>query len=111
MRGSLFFDNTLWIESCQNIRSLYFFKQDIFKKDFVVMNQNARKIVKTKVEKDFYKLLNNRNIGNDCRNNIGNCNMELLYDGLNEVSYIKKFTNVMHDNRFREFFTVDLLKK
>ena len=32
------------------------FKQDIFKTDFVVMNQNARKIAKTKVEKDFYKL-------------------------------------------------------
>ena len=38
------------------------------------MNQNARKIAKTKVEEDFYKLLNNSNFGNDCRNNIGNCN-------------------------------------
>ena len=39
----------------------YSFKQDTFKKDFVVMNQNARKIAKTKVEKDFHKLLNNSN--------------------------------------------------
>ena len=31
----------------------YTFKQDTFKRDFVVMNQNARKIAKTKVEKDF----------------------------------------------------------
>ena len=46
----------------------YKFKQDTFKKDFVVMNQNARKTAKTKVEKDFYKLLNNSNFGNDCRN-------------------------------------------
>ena len=37
------------------------------------MNQNSRKASKTKVEKDFYKLLNNSNFGNDCRNNIGNC--------------------------------------
>ena len=49
------------------------FKQNTFKRDFAVMNQNARKIAKTKVEKDFYKLLNNTNFGNDCRNNIGNC--------------------------------------
>ena len=32
----------------------YTFKQARFKRDFVVMNQNSRKISKTKVEKDFY---------------------------------------------------------
>ena len=42
------------------------YKQDAFKKDFVVTNQNNRKTAKTKVEKDFYKLLNNSNFGNDC---------------------------------------------
>ena len=72
----------------------YTFKQDTFKKDFVVMNQNARKTAKTKVEKDFYKLLNNSNFGNDCRNNLGNCKLELLFDSLEEISYIKKFTNL-----------------
>ena len=40
----------------------YTFKQDTFKKDFVIMNQNARKAATTKVEKDFYKLLNNSNL-------------------------------------------------
>ena len=65
------------------------FKQDTFKRDFVVMNQDARKIAKTKVEKDFYKLLNNSNFGNYCRNNIGNCKLELLFDVLDEISYIK----------------------
>ena len=58
------------------------------------MNQNAKKTAKTKDEKDFYKLLNNSNLGNDCRNNIGNCKLDLLYDGLDEISYIKKFTNI-----------------
>ena len=82
----------------------YTFKQDTFKRDFVVMNQDARKVAKTKVEKDFYKLLNNSNFGNDCRNNLGNCKLELLFDGLSEISYIKKFTNILQDNRFREFF-------
>ena len=88
----------------------YTFKQDTFKKNFVVMNQNARKTAKTKVKKDFYKLLNNSNFDNDCRNNLGNCKLELLFNGLDEISYIKKFTNMMQDHRYREFFSVDLLQ-
>ena len=75
------------------------------------MNQNARKTAKTKVEKDFYKLLNNSNFGNDCRNNLGNCKLELLFDGLDEISYIKKFSNVMQDHRYREFFSIELLQE
>ena len=89
----------------------YTFKQDTFKKDFVVMNQNARKTAKTKVEKDFYKLLNNSNFGNDCRNNIGNCTLELIYDGPEELAYIKKFTDLFHNPKFKEFFTLELFKK
>ena len=65
----------------------YTFKQDNFKKDFVVMNQNPRKTAKTKVEKDFYKLLNNSNFANDCQNNVGNCKLELMYDGLEEIFF------------------------
>ena len=66
-----------------------------FKKDFFVMNQNVRKTAKTKVEKDFYKLSNNSNFGNDCRNDLANCKLELMFDGLDEISYIKNFSNVM----------------
>ena len=87
------------------------FKQDTFKKDFVVMNQNARKTAKNKVEKDFYKLLNNSNFGNDSRNNIGNCKLELMYDGLEEISYIKNYTNIFTDPKFSEFISLDILKK
>ena len=87
------------------------FKQDTFKRDLVVMSQGARKIAKTKVEKDFYKLLNNSNFGSDCRNNIRNCKLELLFDGLDEMSYIKKFTNILQESQYREFFTIDLLKQ
>ena len=77
------------------------------------MNQNSRKIAKTKVEKDFYKLLDNSNFGVifDCRNNIGNCKLELMFDGLDQISYIKKFTNIMQDSRYREFFSLDLLRQ
>ena len=89
----------------------YTFKQDRFKKDFVIMNQNARKTASSKVEKDFYKLLNNSNFGNDCRNNVGNCSLILLYDGPEELKYIKKLTNIFSDEKFKEFFTEDVLRK
>ena len=89
----------------------YTFKQDTFKKDFAVMNQNARKIAKTKAEKDFHKLLNNSNFGNDRRNNIGNCKLDLLYDGLDEISYIKKFTNIFNYDRFSEFLFSRFIKR
>ena len=59
--------------------------------------KNARKTAKTSVEKDFYKLLNNSNFGNDCRNNIGNCKLELIYDRLEELKYIKNFSNFDHE--------------
>ena len=78
----------------------YTFKQDTLQRDFVVMNQNARKTAKTSLEKDFYKLLNNSNFGNDRRNNIGNCKLELLYNNLDEINYIKKFTNIFQNSRY-----------
>ena len=93
------------------IYEYYTFKQDTFKKDFVVMNQNARKTAKTKVEKDFYKLLNNSNFGNNSQNNVGNCKLELMYDGVEEISYIKEFTNIFTDPKLSEFFSVDILRK
>ena len=82
----------------------YTFKQDTFKRDFVVMNQDARKVAKTKVEKDFYKLLNNSNFGNDCRNNLGNCKLELLFDGLSEISYIKNSQTFCRTIAIENFF-------
>ena len=82
----------------------YTFKQDTIKKEFVVMNQNARKSAKTKVEKYICKLSNNSNFGYDCGNNLDNCSLELIYDDLNELSYIKKFTNVFQNLHYQEFF-------
>ena len=89
----------------------YTFRQDTFKKDFVVMNQDARKAAGTKVEKDFYKLLNNSNFGYDCRKNIDNCNLELLYDGVEEVKYIKKYTDIFTDHKLKEFFIGNALRE
>ena len=75
------------------------------------MNQNARKTAKTKVEKDLYKLLNYSNFGNDCRNNIGNSTLELIFDRHEKISYLKKFTNIMQNSKFRGFFLLDLLRE
>ena len=54
------------------------FSKSKFKKDFVVMNQKARQMATSSVEKDFCKLLKNSNFGIDCRNNINNCYLEPL---------------------------------
>ena len=62
------------------------------------MNQNARKSAKTKVEKDFYKLLNNSNFGNYCKNNVGNCKLDLMYDGIDEVRYIENFPDIFKND-------------
>ena len=49
--------------------------------------------------------------GNDFRNNIVNCKLDLLFDGLDEISSIKKFTNILQDTHYSEFFPVDLFKE
>ena len=81
------------------------FEQSKFKKDFVVMNQKLRQKATSFVERDFFKLLNNNNFGIDCRNNIDNCILEPLYDDLNKILYIKKFTAIFSDDIFRNFFS------
>ena len=87
----------------------YTFYQSKFKKDFVVINQKSRQAATNKVEKDFYKLLNNSNFGIDCRNNIDNCKLKLVYDGIDEIIYIKKITNLMGDYRYRDTFSPELM--
>ena len=69
------------------------------------MNQKLRQKATSFVERDFFKLLNNNNFGIDCRNNIDNCILEPLYDDLNKILYIKKFTIIFSDDIFRNFFS------
>ena len=49
------------------------------------------------VERDFFKLLNNSNLGIDLRNNVDNCALDPLYE--------KKMTTIFSDNTFRHFFS------
>ena len=56
------------------------FEQLRFKQSFILMNQKSRQKSKNDIEKDFFKLMNNSNFGNDCRNNIYNCKFVPIYD-------------------------------
>ena len=86
------------------------FEQDAFKKDFVLMNQKSRKNAKNSIEKDFYKLMNNANVGFDCRNNANNLKFEPLIDEINELTYIKKYYNLF-DNKISGFVNSEILEK
>ena len=61
--------------------------------------------------KKIFKDFNNSNFGSYCRNNIGNCSLELVYEGLEEISYIKKFANIFTDPKFKEFFSADIIRE
>ena len=80
------------------------FEQEKLKKDFVTGNQKASQKATSSFEKDFFKLLSNSNFEIDCHNNINNCILVPLYDDLNEISYINKFTIIFSDDTFRPFF-------
>ena len=69
------------------------------------MNQKSRQTPSSKVGKDFYKLLKNSNFGIDCRNDINNCYLESIYDDIDEVSFISKYTNILSNQNYRGFFT------
>ena len=74
------------------------------------MNQKSRESVSSKVEKDFYKLLNNSNFGIDCQKNIGNCYVEPVDDDFSEISFIKEQTNFLSDAKLKDFLLRDLLR-
>ena len=61
----------------------YTFEQVRFKRDFVLMSQNPRQNGKNGIEKEFFKLMNNANFGNDCRNNTNNVTFEPIIDKIN----------------------------
>ena len=87
------------------------FDQSKLKKDFVVMNQKARQKETSSVEGDFYKLLNNSNFGIDCRNNVDNCILEVLYDEIGEICYIKKFCTIFGNETYRGFFSPSVMRE
>ena len=55
-------------------------------------------------------LMNNSNIGYNCRNNADNYNFKPIFDELEELSYAKKDQNVFHVNILNFIFS-RLLKR
>ena len=73
------------------------------------MNHVSRQKAISKVEKDFKKLMNNSNFGNDCWNNIDNCNFKVVYDDTEEISYIKKYASPYFDE-YKDFTCPETMK-
>ena len=62
------------------------------------------------MEKDFCKLMNNANFGFYCRNSANNAKFELIIDGINEITYIKKYYNFF-DNKVSNFVNSNVLEQ
>ena len=76
-----------------------------------MLNQKSWQNASRKVEKDFYKLLNNSSFGIDCRNNIDNCYLDPIYDDIDEIGYIKKYANILNNQNYRDFFSRDFMRR
>ena len=71
------------------------------------MNQDASQQAESSVERDFYKPMNKSNFGIDCRNNIGNCKFESIYDEIGEINFIKKYKNIFGNH----FICLETMRK
>ena len=92
------------------IYSYFTFEQSCFKQEFVLTNQRKRQEAKSSIEKDFYKLMNNANFGNDCRDNRNNTKFQSIVDEIEEITYIKKYYNLF-DNSVSKFVNSDILER
>ena len=89
----------------------FYFDQERFKRNFILMNQKARQEAGDKVESDFCKLLNNDKFGYDCRNNLDNCKFEPINDEINGLSFIKRYYSNLYDKNVQPFITSRVLKE
>ena len=73
------------------------------------MNQKSRQNAKNSIEKDLFKLLNNANFGYNCRNNLDNYQFFLIFDEMNEITYLKRYYNYF-DKEVSKFVSSDLIR-
>ena len=65
------------------VYSHFTFEQEPFEKDYILDNEKAREEAVAPgddVQVSFWKLLNNANLGFDCRDNSQNKSLHLIYD-------------------------------
>ena len=104
--------NYLITRCCWRVTKIYSnctFEQARFKREFVLMNQKSRQNAKKTIERDFFKLMNNKNFGFNCRNTANNAKFELIIDEINKITYIKKYYNLL-DNKV-SFVNSDVLEQ
>ena len=87
------------------------FEQSKFKKDFVVMSQKSKQKATSSLELNFYELLNNENLGIDCRKYIYNCYFDPIHDEIGEISYIKKFDSIFDNEKYHNFCDIEIIKE
>ena len=83
------------------IYSHFTFEQSCFKREFVLTNQHKRQDAKSNIEKDFYKLMNNGNFGNYCKDNRNITKFQRIVDEIEGRTYIKNiitFLTTMFQN-------------
>ena len=91
------------------IYSHFTFEQCCFKQEFVLTNQRKRQEAKSSIEKDFYKLINNANFCNDCRDNRNNTKFQPIADEIEEITYMKKYN--LSDNSVSKLVNSDILER
>ena len=107
-RFPMFIDHILFLIkragwNVTKVHKYYTFKQEPFKKEYILGNQKARQEAVARgddVQENFQKLLNNANFGFDCRDNSHNKSLQLIYDKQQEVDFINKYGNYNADNCF-----------
>ena len=73
------------------------------------MNQKSIQNAKNSIEKYFFKLINNSNIGYDCQFMIHNCQFIPIFDELKEVHTFRYYN--YFDQKVSKFVTADLIKQ
>ena len=73
------------------------------------MNQRLCQNSQFKIEKDFYKLLNNSNYGHNCRSNLDNFKFEPIYDEIDKISYLRKYDSLF-DPKISKFVNSKLIE-
>ena len=70
------------------------------------MNENVSQKAKTPIKQTFYKLTNSANFNIDRQNNIDNWRFEPIYDQISEISFIKKYTNIFGNAKYKYFASI-----